>query len=741
MRFGLVHRIMTDALAALGVIALVLSGQFSRWVSGVLLGGLVLALVLSIKENWQRHPALRHADTVALLVVLGVQGARVLFDANILDVLVEFAAALQIIRLATRKGAAHDQQVIVLALLHLIAGTVLGGGLGYGLCFLGVLIVAPSALVLSHLRREVEGNYRQGARDRTGLPVDVPRILRSRRVVGKTFLAVTCLLSIPILLFTAVLFVIFPRVGLSLLFFSRGHAGRMIGFSNRVDLGEVGVLRSDPTLAMRVEIPNLPEQPPVRLSLHLRGTALDAYDGRTWTQSDSGPRRPAEVELGIIPFENRPDTGLDPVMRIDLEPIDPPVIFLPESASGLRVRPRGQIGVDFMTLVYKGGEGEYRYQPLDDRGLKYEVYLSHRGAVTFPNLAPAERARYLQVPADLPPRVRELAKDWTASQNTPLAKALEVERRLRTGFVYDLASPSGKDKQPLDHFLFESKRGHCEFYSSAMAVLLRTVGVPTRNVTGFIGGTWNRFGRFYAVRQGDAHSWVEAYVDGEGWRTFDPTPPADAAPKSELSGVWAQLRDFLEATSQRWDRHVVGYDLSQQASLWRELSRRRQRTGSVFGEGGLTARSGLVLLGVAGAGAGIWLWVRRRRKLAAGPRADEREPRSASAALATVLYEGLDAAMTAVGIPRSPGIPPLRHARALLANEHPAADEVMDLTTIYLSARFGGVALEEDDRLAFEQRVKALRLSEERRLKQAARSERQSQAREKKGETSADAAQ
>ena len=723
MRFGLVHRIMTDALAALGVIALVLSGQFNRWVSGVLLAGLVLALVLSLKENWQRHPALRHADTVALLGVLGVQGARILFDANVLDVLVEFAAGLQIIRLATRKGAAHDQQVIVLALLHLIAGTVLGGGLGYGLCFLGVLVVAPSALVLSHLRREVEGNYRQGARDRTGLPVDVPRILRSRRVVGKTFLAVTCLLSIPILLFTAVLFVIFPRVGLSLLFFSRGHAGRMIGFSNRVDLGEVGVLRSDPTLAMRIEVPGIVEPPPPRLSLHLRGTALDAYDGRTWTQSDAGPKRAAETEFGIIPFENSPDPAHDTLMKIDLEPIDPPVVFLPQNASGLRVRPRGQIATDFSTLVYKGGEGEYRYQPLDDRGLKYEVLLSQKQALTFQTLPAGERPRYLALPADLPERVRDLAKEWTAGQATPLLKAQEIERRLRTGYAYDLASPSGRDKQPLDHFLFESKRGHCEFYSSAMAILLRAVDVPTRNVTGFIGGTWNRFGRFYAVRQGDAHSWVEAYIDGEGWRTFDPTPPADAAPKSELSGVWAQLRDFLEATSQRWDRHVVGYDLSQQASLWRELSRRRKATGSVFGEGTSWKRVGLVAVGFVVAGVGVWFFVKRRRKLVASPRGEEAESRSASAVLATVLYESLDTAMAAVGIPRSPGVPPLGHARALVLHDHPAAEEILDLTNVYISARFGGVDLTEDDRLDFESRVRQLRQSEERRRKQVAKEE------------------
>ena len=189
------------------------------------------------------------------------QAVRLFLGAEVLQLAVEFAAALQIVRLATRRGAAHDQQVIVLALLHLIAGTVLGTGLAYGLCFIGFLMVAPGALVLSHLRREVEGNYRQGARDRTGLPVDVPRILRSRRVIGRQFLVATCLLSVPIFLFTALVFVMFPRVGLSLLLFNRARSERMVGFSDKVDLGGVGTLRSDPTIAMRVELPNLSAEP------------------------------------------------------------------------------------------------------------------------------------------------------------------------------------------------------------------------------------------------------------------------------------------------------------------------------------------------------------------------------------------------------------------------------------------------------------------------------------------------
>ncbi|WP_437576681.1 transglutaminase TgpA family protein [Sorangium sp. So ce887] len=713
MRFGLVHRVMTDALAALGVIALVASGQFNRYVSWAILIGLALALV--VRESWQRHPALRHLDTGVLLVVIAVQVVRIVAtDASVLDVLVEFAAALQIIRLATRKGAAHDQQVIVLALLHLIAGTVLGGGLGYGLCFIGVLVVAPGALVLSHLRREVEGNYRQGARDRTGLPVDVPRILRSRRVVGRSFLAVTCLLSIPIFVFTALLFVIFPRVGLSLLLLNRGHTGRMIGFSGKVDLGAVGVLRSDPKLAMRVEIPELPEPPPPRLTMHLRGTALDAYDGRTWTQSETF-KRPTESDGGLVPLERYPDPAVDPVMRIDLEPIDPPVIFLPPNATGLRFKNRGQLGVDAGALTHRGPEGEFRYQPLDDRGLVYDVFLSRKRSPTFQRLPGGERRRYLELPRDLPPRVVELAQQWTQGMERPADQARAIQERLRTEYRYDLASPSGADPHPLDHFLFESKRGHCEFYSTAMAILLRAVDVPTRNVTGFVGGTYNRFGRFYAVRQGDAHSWVEVYLDGEGWQTFDPTPPADAAPKSELVGVWAYLRDFIEATSQRWDRHIVGYDLNQQVSLLQTLTSRYRRSSS-SGDIALSRPRLLAVAAVALAlGGGLLYWrFRRGRRGREESRGDG--GRTPSAILAIALYESLEAAMLAQGVPRPTSMPPLRHAEALELTDHPLSREILLLTQVYLRARFGGAKLTEDDSRDFERRVKALRLADRRAL-------------------------
>src|SRR5690242_19606976 len=288
---------MTDALAALGLLSLVTSGELDPWMTTAIVVGLLIAVL--VPERYQEHPRAGNVGAALSVALLVAQVTRLFLGADALQLAVEFAGALQVIRLGTRRGAAHDQQIILLALVHLVAGTVLGSGLAYGLCFFGFLVVAPGALVLSHLRREVEGNYRQGARDRTGLPVDVPRILRSRRVIGRQFLALTCLLSVPIFLFTAVIFVLFPHVGLSLLLLNRNHPERMVGFSEHVDLGGVGRLRSDPTIVMRVDPPGLSENPPPRLALYLRGAAFDRYDGRAWsrTRRDDFPADQAGVDV------------------------------------------------------------------------------------------------------------------------------------------------------------------------------------------------------------------------------------------------------------------------------------------------------------------------------------------------------------------------------------------------------------------------------------------------------------
>ncbi len=728
MRFGLVHRFMTDALAALGVLAVVSTASLSPWTNVLLVVGLALAMALP--ESWQGKPALRHFATIAPLTLLILQGARLLAGRSPLDVAVEFAALLQIVRLATRRGAAHDQQIIVLALLHFVAGTVLGGGLTYGLCFLGFLVVAPGALVLSHLRREVEGNYRQGARDRTGLPVDVPRILRSRRVVGRGFLAATCLLSVPILVFTTALFILFPRVGLSLLLLNHPHAGRMIGFSEHVDLGDVGVLRDDPTIALRFEVSDLPDPPPTRLTLRLRGTAFDAYDGRAWARTqrdlhliDHGP------DAGdLVALFRSPDPARDRVVRIDLEPIDPPVVFLPPRAVALRIKAQNQILLGEPLTIQRGADDELRYSGSDARGLRYDVYLAGEGEALAEPLAAPERSRYLALPSDLPDRVGELAHQWTDALPTAEAKARAIEDHLRHEFAYDLRSPSQGKPQPVDHFLFESKRGHCEFFSTAMALMLRSVGIPSRNVTGFVGGTWNRFGHYYAVREGDAHSWVEAYIEpgappaasprdrvrASAWQTFDPTPASGAQPMEPPGGVYYYLRDLVEAMSQRWNTYVVGYDLRKQVRLFDELSRRYERlrrsTGVDKGpfehitRGPVVAALLLALVAV-----GYVAWRRRRRTSDRREDAPPKPTVDARIEAAAALYRTLETALQAQGITRAPSTPPLRHAEDLRARHHPLAPEVVQLTEVYLSSRFGGDVLTDARRRDFERRVREIR--------------------------------
>ena len=713
MRFGTIHRIFTGILASLGILCIVTSGEISTAKSIATVLG--LAASLAIPEKWHVHPVLLRFGTVASIALLALQIARVALGAPFLDAAVEYAIALLILRIANRRGAAHDRQVMVLAWLLLVAGTVIGGGFAYAICFIAFLVVVPGALSLSHLRREVEDNYRQGARDRTGLPVDVPRILRSRRVVGRQFLAITCLLSLPILLFTAVFFAAFPRVGMSLLAINRPTSGRMVGFSDHVDLGEVGTLRSDPTIVIRAEVPDLPSPPPERISLYLRGTALDTYDGSSWSRSRTD--RVSADRLGsMVRVRRYSSSSLDRFMSFDLDAIDPPVLFLPINTIAIRVRPRGEALLGRVVDVLQGADNEFRYLSPSSRGVTYQTYLVGPDDRIAQRLAPDDRESYVTVP-NLTERVVALASKWTEGATTPLRKAQAVEAHLLNEYEYDLDSPSARSDDPLDHFLFESKKGHCEYFSTAMAILMRIVDVPTRNVTGFVGGTYNRFGSYYSIRQGDAHSWVEVYVDEQGWVRFDPTPPSGTASLTANSGLMATLRDMMEAVGKTWDTRVVRYDFRQQAWLFGGLrtgfmrTRQSMRSASVnLGAQGSSswATTAVVLTIAGGAVTGLVLWQRSRRRRDEGvvTRKSARTPQELAA---TELYRALQRAMVAARIPRGIGIPPLLHAKMLMENKHPSAEAVHEVTCAYLETRFGDQLLSNAQRLRMVQLIRTVR--------------------------------
>jgi transglutaminase-like putative cysteine protease len=545
------------------------------------------------------------------------------------------------------------------------------------------------------------------------LPVDVPRILRSRRVVGRGFLAATCMLALPIFVFTAALFLLFPRVGLSLLIFDQRRSGN-IGFNPEIDLNDVGVMRANPDIALRFEVSGLPDPPPERLIVRFRGTARDTYNTRTWSRSTPEAKSERVDDTFNLSRYNRAG---DRHFTIDVEPIDPPVIFIPQKSVFVWVRkpPPAALGEPF-TLM-KGPEGELRYGGGDARGLHYEVYTAPENERITEDLLPSERPRYLQRPPNFPSRIGQLAREWTADQPTPLLKAKAIEEHLKKDFRYDLTRPSGGKPEPIDDFLFNSKAGHCEFFSTAMAMMLREIGIPSRNVMGFLGGTYNHFGRYYAVRQGDAHSWVEAYIDeNHAWMTFDPTPTSGAQPVVERAGAYVYIRDFLEAASQRWNRYVVGYDLSSQHTIFQNTIESyngfRKKAHLDKGVAGKATRpSYMALAFVVLCIVAYSYWMRRRRNAndPTKPRGDSGDKDALRSEAVATLYRALEAAMATHGLTRPPSLPPLRHAEAIKAASHPIAEEVFSLTTDYIELRFGGKELTETLRREYERRVRAVR--------------------------------
>jgi transglutaminase-like putative cysteine protease len=439
----------------------------------------------------------------------------------------------------------------------------------------------------------------------------------------------------------------------------------------------------------------------VRIPLYLRGAAFDTYDGRSWSRDKT--QLPAR-HTGNRIWTSNADTRLgSELMVIDLEPIQPQVVFLPTETSAFDLLTVDDHLTRRLPRVTHGREVDYQYQSLEERGLRYRVF----GGVDAPPqaLSSSDQIRYLALPANLSQRTRDLAKHWAEGTTTPREIAERIERKLRRNYRYDLDSPSGAAENPLEDFLFESRRGHCEYYSTSMAVMLRVLGVPSRNVTGFAGGTFNRFGRFYAVRQGDAHSWVEAYLPDGGWQRFDPTPASESTPRTETTGMVALVRDLLEAASERWDRHVVGYDLDQQVAFLRSVRQRLNRAGSpksfVTGPGRWWVV--VVLLGVSG-----WLLWRLRKRPA--PKRIAPTTLVRPEALRVVqLYRELEREMTRWGVARPTHTPPLAHAAALHTARHLIADDVKTLTLVYQEVRFGDRAFGPEEEADFRARLAALR--------------------------------
>ncbi|MCZ7686114.1 MAG: DUF3488 domain-containing protein [Sandaracinaceae bacterium] len=258
MSFARLHKVVAFLIAGLGLVALAIGPELD-WTSEI---AIAIAFVLAIFAEGARirDPRWIRAWNVGLLALVAVQVLRGFAGAAILPLALEVTAALQISRLMNRRGAREHQQIAALALLHLIAATVLSTELAYAFAFLGFVIVLPWMLAISHLRAEIEGQL--GARPEPDRERDLARVLGSKRVIGPSFLAGTAALAVPLFAMTGLVFVLFPRVGLGFLSFGRGESQRMSGFGANVELGEFGVIRTDPTVVLRVTPPDMPPPPP-----------------------------------------------------------------------------------------------------------------------------------------------------------------------------------------------------------------------------------------------------------------------------------------------------------------------------------------------------------------------------------------------------------------------------------------------------------------------------------------------
>jgi hypothetical protein len=288
--------------------------------------------------------------------------------------------------------------------------------------------------------------------------------------------------------------------------------------------------------------------------------------------------------------------------------------------------------------VVELGTGCFRIPRALPSGFRYDVFsVLEEPPETAPPVHPPpildlrHRERYLRIPS-LDPRIPELAQSMTAAATSDLGRARALEQGLRTGYGYTLELPQQESKDPLADFLFTRRKGHCEYFASAMAVMLRNLGIPARLATGFQMGEYNPISDLWLVRASDAHSWVEAWIPGHGWTTFDPTPP-DLS--SHALTLFSKLGLYLDAAETFWQQWVVGYDPNHQGTLADRIQQAVRRLGigwfdSLSGTGWQWASRGkawlrrfgtgvlvtlLMAYGLWWRGPGLWRAMRMRRRV------------------------------------------------------------------------------------------------------------------------------
>lgn len=481
--------------------------------------------------------------------------------------------------------------------------------------------------------------------------------------------------ALPIML---LLFVVFPRVA-PLWSVPRDGSAARTGPSETMSPGDVARLGRSTELAFRVRFDT--EPPPAR-ELYWRGLVLSEFDGRRWRQGAlarmesalalQGAARVALQTPRYIPG------GLTSVYEVILEPSNQPWLYVlgfPE---------------DFDTTLRRGSDYRLMSTQLVQQRLRYRVRADLAARAEL-QLTALRRQAELQLPESFNPRTLQQASAWRA---TALSDEAYIERLLRwfhdEAFVYTLSPPLlGRDS--VDEFLFDVRRGFCEHYASAFAVLLRAAGIPARVVVGYQGGERNPWQGYLLVHQFDAHAWTEAWLPGRGWVRFDPT--AAVAPARIEDGVGEALgAEFLggnplaieryrnvrllgwlrmrwDALNYFWARAVLNYDTERQSAF---LAALLGRITPVRVAALLLGCGALVLLLVAASLFGV---ARRDPALAAYLRACAR--------------------LAAAGMPREAGEAPLVYATRIAGLRPDLGASFNDISARFVALAYADLTEEE----------------------------------------------
>lgn len=656
------------ALVVLASLTLAITGQVPLLVLALQAGALAAAAALRRDPRpWQRRGAwLNTGLAVSALLAL----TELLRGVAASVALAEFALLASGLQLLDARPRRSEFLLVALATFQVVLAASLTDSLLFPPLLMAFLPTCVWTLMVHTLRSEA---------------IEAGDPAAARTVITRGLLGMTLAASAVSLVLALGMFLLLPRLHEGLVRAGTGAAQATSGFSDRVDLGDLGKIRSDPAVMLRVE--TLSGTPPAPENAYWHGIAFDRFDGRTWSAA-GGDRTPVpgDAIFGIALGTARPDL----VQRILREPMTGGVVFgagAPQRLQG----PTGRIERDFNSSVYapQTANARVRYDIAVRSDSPSRAALARDQAVL-----PRGGQRFAALP-ELSPAIHALAAEIVAGAPDDAARARALEGWLRSHGRYSDTPPHtapGDPRSPLERFLLGELRGHCEYFASAMVVLARSVGLPARLVNGFAGGRRNRVGDFVELTGSDAHAWVEVHFRDHGWVRFDPTPPdLRLAGSDSAESLRDQLLELRSALELLWFQYVVEFDRSRQmraaAGLWHAL---RRWLPSAFGRdpadaaGGWAERlrqlpaPGVVL--VAAIAAAFAIGIQRSRTRGGGPRL----PRQYARALRLLARRGFE---------RPPACTPRAFARSLRADLQPAAATAfIAITEAYLNERYGGAA-------------------------------------------------